>query len=1019
MANTVNDVMNVIASPDYGIKNIAGTTHEILAIMEGTHNSQNNIHAIVDDIKNLLRSLVDTSQESRPVEVGNNQTRINNRHIQNILDETKGIRRAIDNIANKIKNLSGSNMPTVAKLSDKASEMVANAMVANIKKQNKDSPLSNIIDTFKNLKGISIKDIFLGKKKMKHIAEVFKDANENLKIKEKDLNSIIKCIKVTPEIVNVLTKIGGKLDKIIKKDVVKKLSIILVGESSILAISNELGKNEKSFNKANKVAKSIKELATSLQKAMGKLILASLLGVIASKGIEVLSKMVEKLTPLTKKLIENKKNFDEASKAAVKLSVFAGAMSVASLLFATIAVTGLPAMLGALFMTGIISLCTLSFKALAKANKNIIKGSIALLIMGGSLILFGIALDKIVKATKDVSWKQIGTIAGLTVLLSGTLALIGIPVVAGFVALGSVAVAIMSGAMILFAKSLEKISSISENIKSDQINNITNTMKGVATGVSGMAKYMIPVTLGAASISVMSLSLRSFAKTLKKISNIGNIPTRQINQVLGAMHEIVNYYTENPIDKFTIKQARRYKRMLRPFGYAVGHLAKLKTLGTIPTALVNRTLDAMSVIANYYLNNPIEQPTIAQARRYKRMLRPFGKTIKYLAKLKELGAIPMPLVNQTLNTMSIIANYYKENAIDRSTIKQARRYKRMLRPFGKTIGYFNKLKTLSEIPMRLVTETLIAMSGIANFYKTHEIDKNINVNIDNIEYAVSRFVETSSKITEIKSEHNKIIVSDTIETCQHIIDYYNKNKKAADKDKAEKLNEIVKLFSENADHLKNAIKDYKPDNYYGVKLMVNSMKSITDFLKTDVLDRSERKVAEKNIEIFKNMTSAMSGLSTIDQSNISSVGSDIKSTLDGVNAVDISQVNAVTNMFNAFSSINKSQNAIDKFTKSVNEFTAACKNLMSAMGDNTDAINNMNGVDMNNSTNVNNETNYYGSGSNNTTNQTNSIRISNVEEIAKTIAERINGALSVDVPDAQIQLLINGAGGNEWIISRY
>ena len=43
MANTVNDVMNVIASLDYGIKNIAGTNQEILAILQGTHNSPNNI----------------------------------------------------------------------------------------------------------------------------------------------------------------------------------------------------------------------------------------------------------------------------------------------------------------------------------------------------------------------------------------------------------------------------------------------------------------------------------------------------------------------------------------------------------------------------------------------------------------------------------------------------------------------------------------------------------------------------------------------------------------------------------------------------------------------------------------------------------------------------------------------------------------------------------------------------------------------------------------------------------------
>ena len=37
----------------------------------------------------------------------------------------------------------------------------------------------------------------------------------------------------------------------------------------------------------------------------------------------------------------------------------------------------------------------------------------------------------------------------------------------------------------------------------------------------------------------------------------------------------------------------------------------------------------------------------------------------------------------------------------------------------------------------------------------------------------------------------------------------------------------------------------------------------------------------------------------------------------------------------------------------------------------------------------------------------------------KDIADKINGALSVDVADTQIQLLINGTGGNEWTITKY
>ena len=51
--------------------------------------------------------------------------------------------------------------------------------------------------------------------------------------------------------------------------------------------------------------------------------------------------------------------------------------------------------------------------------------------------------------------------------------------------------------------------------------------------------------------------------------------------------------------------------------------------------------------------------------------------------------------------------------------------------------------------------------------------------------------------------------------------------------------------------------------------------------------------------------------------------------------------------------------------------------------------------------------------------ETKGIRISNVDEIARNIADKINGSLSLDIPDTQIQLLINGTGGNEWILTRY
>ena len=218
MANTVNDVMNVIASPDYGIKNIAGTTHEILAILEGTHNSENNIHSIVDDVRNLLQKLVSVSTEKKPVEVGDKFVKTNHKNIQTILDETKGIRKAIDNLAKILEKQSGRNMPAVAKLSEESSESVAKAMIKDIEKQKKGGGMAALVDAFTKLKDISLKDLIFGKKKIKLISNIFKNAREDLRIDEKELAAIIKLINAAPEMVTQLSKINRKVNKIIKND---------------------------------------------------------------------------------------------------------------------------------------------------------------------------------------------------------------------------------------------------------------------------------------------------------------------------------------------------------------------------------------------------------------------------------------------------------------------------------------------------------------------------------------------------------------------------------------------------------------------------------------------------------------------------------------------------------------------------------------------------------------------------------------------------------------------------------
>ena len=1207
MANTVNDVMNVIASPDYGIKNIAGTNQEILAILAGTHNSKNNIHSIVDDIRSLLQELVVVSTESKPIEMGEKTSKINPKNIQDILDETKGIRKSLINLAKIFeKQGGGKSMPTVAKLGNKASERVADAMIKDMEKQKKGGGMSAIIDAFTKLKNISLKDIIFGKLKLKQISKIFKNAQKDLKIKEKDLNAVIKLVNAAPEMIKSLSRMGWRVDRIIKNNIVKKLSDILVGKNSILTLSQKLQKQKKVFADACEASKNIKGVISSFNKTIMKLMLASLIGKFAGGGIKTIQTTFSKLMPLVKNLNKNKKDIDKANKVAKKITVLIGNLLLTTIFLTTAAVTGIPAIVGALILwgvvkaimpavklvaknkrhigkavgasivllaftglmaltslilssiekigksaligsaviLGVVGISVLTYYVLSKAFKHIVIGAISMTVMSLSLILFGIALGKITAATKNVSWKQVGIIATLTVLFGGAVALLGIPAVTACILLGSIAVFVMGLALRPFAKTLGKIAKATENMKfkdvflvatalgvfglaiaglgilsigiglgalalkamnwalkpfaktlctlseatvnlnSKNIDLVASSMWKLGSSIAELSLLSLGVGLGSATLKAIDKPLHSFVKTLKLISEMGTVSEEQITAVTTAMSKISNYFKEHGLKPKVIKNARRFKKLLPPFESVVKQLGKLKKIGEIPTELVSQTLesmtqissffinnpitkseidqahgykmmmspfvrsvrtlsrlkklksvpiglvyqtlDAMRAIATYYVNNPIDKETIKQSRKYKRMMRPFGKTLGYLAKLQKMGNVPIGLVYQTLDAMRIIANYYINNPIERKAIRQSRKYKRMLRPFGKTLGYLSKLQKMGNIPIGLVQQTLKAMSYIANYFNDNSVDRSAIKSARRHKLLAKHFSGASEHLSQFKdvSNINEDSIYKIASALFNISLFYKFTPFNDDvKTKSTLSKEIITLFLENAEQLRANSQSFTADTSHNVLFMTSSMGMVLSSLKYNTLKRKERRKARKTLKVLSKMTDVMTNMSKINPSEITSVGNALLNTLDVVDKVDIGQVEAVTNMFNAFKGINKSENIINKFTESVNAFTTACKNLLDAMSNNTDAINNISAIDSSGeqvpfvSEMVNN--NLFNTPNTDSTNQNNGIRIANVDEIARSIAERMNGALSIDVPDTQVQLLINGAGGNEWIISRY
>jgi hypothetical protein len=350
----------------------------------------------------------------------------------------------------------------------------------------------------------------------------------------------------------------------------------------------------------------------------------------------------------------------------------------------------------------------------------------------------------------------------------------------------------------------------------------------------------------------------------------------------------------------------------------------------------------------------------------------------------------------------------------------------IVKSFGKAVSTFKNLKEIRNVPTDAIDSILKSISGIVWYYRTVKFGKHIEAKSILTEYVVDKFtimaMNIQDKLGTIKSiDHNAII--SIVLACRYIINYYRKTKFSLRRKKILNMNDSIKLFTKNIDYLKGIT--FTTETYNSIKLAVKSMKHILKFLKRNSLNKILRKRANKNISLLSRMSSVMSRLSSINSLKISSIGTALTDALSGVNTIDMDQVVAVTNMFNAFNRINKSENIINKFTESVKEFTETCKNLMDAMSQNTDAINNIDNSNISNVSTYDNsneksngfiENNSNGGGDNG---KSGGIRIANVDEIAKVFAEKINGALSIDVPDTQVQLLINGSGGNEWTITRY
>jgi hypothetical protein len=616
---------------------------------------------------------------------------------------------------------------------------------------------------------------------------------------KKDIESGAKAAKPINELVSSLNKAMRKLALTSMFAKVASIGIDSIEKTvdKLIPLSKKLSKNKKDIENSKKSAKNITALVGNLLISSIFLTASAVVGVPAILGAKVISKIIDIIVPAAKKLSRNRKHLGNAVASSLLFVAFTGIMGVASLALTSIAVMGIPALIGSAVVMGVVAMNVFTFKMLSKAKKNIVIGSVMMALMSTSLILYGIALGKITKATENVTWKQVGVIAGTVVVLGLATAAIGIPAVAACVALGSLVMPFMSFGLQIFASTISGVSKAAENIKMKEVLKFAGTMLAFGLPISALGVLSIPIGLGSLVLGTMSSSLYTFVKSLKIISDMGGTPTKALDQVLNSMKVVRNFFIKNSLKISVTKNAKRYKKLIEPLIKSTELLSKLKRIGSVPMKLINQSLNALKVISDYYINNPLKKNVVKQAKRYRDMMKPFSKTIKYFNKLTEMGSVPMKLVQETLNAMKAIGEYYINNPIKKKAIKQAKRYRDMMKPFGKTLNYFDKLTEMGSVPMTLVQQTLNAMKAIGDYYVSNPIKKKAIKQAKRYRDMMKPFGKTLQyfdTLTKMGSVPTKLVYQ-TLNSMKAIGDYYVTNpiKKSAIK-QAKRYRDMMKPF---------------------------------------------------------------------------------------------------------------------------------------------------------------------------------------------------------------------------------
>lgn len=233
-----------------------------------------------------------------------------------------------------------------------------------------------------------------------------------------------------------------------------------------------------------------------------------------------------------------------------------------------------------IMMPVLLGLFVLEFTIAGKFWTDILKGTLVVSAMAVGLGVFGFGIKFYVDAIKDIGWKQVGMMAALIGIFGVEFALLGIPAVAAFVALGSAAVAAMGVGLLSFGFGVGKYATTIEKVSSWRQIGMMAALIGIFGLEFALLGPLSPAIIGAGvAFTVMGASLIPFGHGVGEYAMALEQTTwGQIGKMAALIGIFgLEFSLIGPMTPAIIMASAAFTTMgfaLRPFGKGVGAFMK-------------------------------------------------------------------------------------------------------------------------------------------------------------------------------------------------------------------------------------------------------------------------------------------------------------------------------------------------------------------------------------------------------------------------------------------------------------